>query len=209
MTTLAKAVAATIVTILTVLTGLVLPAGSAAANEEDAGAFAGTWHQVHWHINAYRQTAGGREISGVSGRCLGSWRDPSGQCFGYGERRTWHDSFPFRGYTHIEWSSHPAGCPDVPGGRDPAVWVHQVRIKTAYQGTGEDSFLCGWVDHGWHTMIVTGGRIRGYDGYLHDVQPSNGRIAEREHVHGGPLYVFLDASRDQGAVIGFRGWIRY
>ncbi|MFC6043003.1 hypothetical protein ACFP8W_10210 [Nocardioides hankookensis] len=208
MTTPTKAATAAVLTLICCLSALLLPAASASANDE-AVAGGGSWHQVHWHINAYRQTAGGQEISGVSGRCYGSWRDPSGQCFGYGERKTWHDSFPFRGYTHIEWSSHPAGCPDVPGGRDPAVWVHQVKIKTGYQGTGEDSFLCGWVDRGWNTMVVTGGKIRGYDGYLHDVQPSNGRLAEREHVQGGPLYVFLDASRDQGAVIGLRGWIRY
>lgn len=209
MTTLAKALAATVTVVLTIVGSLLLPAGSAAANEEAADAFSGSWHQVHWHINAYRVTSGAQEVAGVSGRCSGSWRDASGQCWGYGERGTWHDSFPFRGYTHVEWSSQPSRCPDVPGGRDPRVWVQEVRINASYQGTGQDSWLCGWVDRGWNTMIVTGGKIRGYDGYLHDVAPSNGKVADREHVKGGPLFVFLDASRDQGAVIGIRGWVRY
>ncbi|GAA4692979.1 hypothetical protein [Nocardioides conyzicola] len=201
MTTSTRAAAAGFLTLVGLLASLLVPAGTAVANEEDAGAAPGSWHQVHFHINAY----GG----GAAASCEGSWRDDAGSCQGTGERRTWHESYPFFSTTFIRWAAAPTRCPDVPGGRDPAVWRHEVYVYAAHMGTGQDSWLCGWVDRGWHTMIVTGGKIRGYDGYLHAVHPSNGNLAQREHVPGGPLYVFLDASRERGAVIGLRGWLRY
>ncbi|KQW45139.1 hypothetical protein ASC77_20385 [Nocardioides sp. Root1257] len=201
MTTLAKAVAAAVTVVLATVGSLLLPVGSAVANDEDAGAFSGTWHHVHWHINAY----GG----GAGGSCEGSWRDDAGFCQGRAEWRTWHDSYPFNNTTFVRWASQPTRCPDVPGGRDPAVWRHEVHVYAAHVGTGQNSWLCGWVDRGWNTMIVTGGQVRGYDGYFHDIAPSSGKVADREHVQGGPLYVFLDANRERGAVIGLRGWIRY
>ena len=176
-----------------------LPA--ATANDEAIDGGAGSWHHVHFHLNAY----GG----GAAHSCEGSWRDDAGSCQATGESRTWFESYPFMNTTFVRWASTPTRCPDVPGGRDPAVWRHEVYVYAAHLGTGQNSWLCGWVDRGWNTMIVTGGKIRGYDGYLHDVRASSGRLADREHVQGGPLFVFLDASRERGAVIGLRGWIRY
>ncbi|MBZ5737264.1 hypothetical protein [Nocardioides mangrovi] len=195
--------AAAVLTILTALSSLVLPVGSAAANDEDAGSSSGSWHHVHFHINAYR-TGDVR-----TGSCEGSWRDNAGICQGWAESRTWYDSYPFRSSTQVRWASTPTRCRDAPGGRDSRVWRHEVYVYASHLGTGQNSWLCGWGDEGWHTMVVTGGEIRGYDGYFHEVQRSSGVLADREHVPGGPLYVFLDASRDQGAVIGFRGWLRY
>lgn len=167
---------------------------------------AASWHHKHFHMNAFRR---GGSAAHLTGRCNGSWQDDHGQCWGYGEQLAdFHGkSYPFQNYLHWEWHRHANKCPDVPGGREHTIWRHEVLLETAHQGTGQGSHLCGWVDHGWNTMVVTGGLIVDHHGIKRPVSPTSGDVSKQEQ-QGGPLYVFLKA-QDQGYVLGLRGYLEY
>lgn len=161
-----------------------------------------TWHHHHFHMNAYRRTGSSAHLSG---RCHGTWHDDSGQCWGYGE---WQggSGYPFHNYVTWKWNRNETHCPTVPGGRDPQIWRQEVQLKAVHDGSGTGSVLCGWVDHGWNVMIVTGGHIV-VNGHHYAIHATGGYGPDRGN-QGGPLAVYL-GDADSGYVLGLRGWLKY
>jgi hypothetical protein len=159
-----------------------------------------TWHRVHFHMNAYKEAGHGPH--GAALGCHGTWSDDSGSCSGRGEAL--HD-YPFNSYVLWDWHRHSTHCPPMPG-RDHAVWTHELRIRSNATGW-PSSHLCGWVDKHWGTFAITGGQIYTNAGW-HDVRTTTSVVGDREHTHGGPLFVHL-SHRTGGYVLGLRGWIHY
>lgn len=170
--------------------------------ESQARTHTPTWNHVHFHMNAYHRTG---SASHLSGQCHGTWHDDSGQCWGYGEFQG-GEGYPFHSYVTWKWNRTETHCPTVPGGRDPRIWKHEVQLKAVNDGSGYGSVLCGWVDHGWNTMIVTGGHFN-YTGRTYTVHATGG-YGPDSGTQGGPLAVYL-GDAGSGYVLGIRGWLKY